>query len=83
MSTYEKDPIANDARRAKRKQQLGESPICVLCGFHDFDALIPVERCIIEMHHVIGRVNDDATLLQLAAELEQAQPWFGRRPQLR
>lgn len=29
-----------------------------------------------------GRYGDEATLLQLAAELEQAQPWFDRVPKL-
>jgi Asp-tRNA(Asn)/Glu-tRNA(Gln) amidotransferase A subunit family amidase len=28
----------------------------------------------------VGRFGDDLLLLQLAAELEQAQPWFDRRP---
>ena len=28
----------------------------------------------------IGRYAEDATLLQLAAQLEQAQPWFDKRP---
>jgi Asp-tRNA(Asn)/Glu-tRNA(Gln) amidotransferase A subunit family amidase len=28
----------------------------------------------------IGRHNDEATLFRLAAQLEQARPWFGRRP---
>ena len=27
-----------------------------------------------------GRYGDEATLLQLGAELEQAQPWFDRLP---
>jgi amidase len=27
-----------------------------------------------------GRFGDEATLLQLAAQLEQAQPWNQRRP---
>ena len=29
-----------------------------------------------------GRRNDDATLFRLAAQLEAARPWFGRRPGL-
>lgn len=28
-----------------------------------------------------GRIGDEATLFQLAGQLEKAQPWFGRRPQ--
>ena len=30
--------------------------------------------------HFMGRHGDEATLLQLAAQLEQAQPWFEKRP---
>jgi amidase/6-aminohexanoate-cyclic-dimer hydrolase len=30
--------------------------------------------------HVMGRAGDDATLLQLAAQLETTDPWFHRRP---
>jgi amidase len=30
--------------------------------------------------HFTGRMGDEATLLQLAAELEAAQPWFDRLP---
>jgi Asp-tRNA(Asn)/Glu-tRNA(Gln) amidotransferase A subunit family amidase len=32
--------------------------------------------------HFAGRYGDEATLLALAAQLEQAQPWFGRVPAL-
>ncbi len=32
--------------------------------------------------HFVGRMGEEALLLQLAAELEQAQPWFGRLPPL-
>ena len=30
----------------------------------------------------LGRMNDEATLFRLAGQLEKAQPWFDRRPDL-
>ena len=32
--------------------------------------------------HIMGRAGEDDVLLQLAAQLEQADPWFHRRPPL-
>jgi len=32
--------------------------------------------------HFAARFGDEATLLKLAVQLEQARPWFGKRPVL-
>ncbi|SDH29487.1 hypothetical protein [Paraburkholderia phenazinium] len=32
--------------------------------------------------HYVGRYGDETTLLQLAAQLEQAAPWAQRSPEL-
>lgn len=32
--------------------------------------------------HFIGRYGDEATLLSLAAQIEQARPWIGRKPEI-
>ncbi len=33
--------------------------------------------------HFVGRFGDEATLFRLAAQLEQARPWFGKTPPVR
>lgn len=55
------DPLANEARRGRREQLLGENPACLLCGVANIDCLTPTPRSILEAHHVVGREND-ATL---------------------
>ena len=32
--------------------------------------------------HFLGRFGDEATLFRLAAQLERARPWTGRRPRV-
>ena len=60
MNTYEENPIQNDARRARREQQLGPDAVCVLCGEADPTALISVKRILIEQHHVLNRAYESA-----------------------
>lgn len=31
---------------------------------------------------LVGRQGDEATILRLAAQAEEAEPWIGRRPQI-
>ena len=62
MSTKPKipdiDPIASEARRAKRGRLLGDNAACVLCGLANIDALTAVSRSLLEAHHVVGHAND-------------------------
>jgi hypothetical protein len=52
------DPLANETRRAKREQLLGEDAACVMCGLANIDSLTLVERSLLEAHHLVGRAND-------------------------
>jgi hypothetical protein len=53
------DPIAAEARRAKRAERVGENAACILCGFANIAALTLVNRSLLEAHHIVGRENDD------------------------
>ena len=52
------DPLAAEARRAKREQLLGEDAACVMCGLANIDCLTAVQRSLLEAHHIVGRAND-------------------------
>ena len=56
----ERDPIGNDARRAKRERTLGPDSVCLLCGYSRPEGLRFVPRRLLEAHHVLGRANDAA-----------------------
>jgi len=59
------DPIGNDRRRARKERVLGDDPHCVRCGIADFDALLPLNRRLLEDHHVLGRASDPRSTIPL------------------
>lgn len=52
----------------------GNPAVSVPCGFDSTGLPIAIQ--------LVGRCGEDATLLRVAAALEQARPWSGRRPDL-
>lgn len=59
---WDHDPVKTDTRRARRRQQLGDNPQCILCGFTEPVVLKKRKvrrRHLHEEHHVAGRANDE------------------------
>jgi hypothetical protein len=50
--------IKREVRRAKRARQLGENPICILCGYSSPYGLTVLTRSVFERHHPLGWRND-------------------------
>jgi hypothetical protein len=48
------DPIKNDRRRARRQAALPADACCVLCPESAPEALLMVERSLLEAHHPLG-----------------------------
>lgn len=60
------------ARRARRKRELGENPVCPRCFYADPAGLIAAKRSsgkglssLLEDHHVVGQHNDLGLVLPL------------------
>jgi aspartyl-tRNA(Asn)/glutamyl-tRNA(Gln) amidotransferase subunit A len=52
----------------------GHPAISLPCGFHSDGLPVAIQ--------LVGRRNEDARLLRIAALFEQARPWSGRRPRI-
>jgi hypothetical protein len=62
-----RNPAQSTARHARRGRRLGDYTCCIICGFDDLSTLIMVDasrlpRSVLDDHHVVGRVNSDATV---------------------
>jgi hypothetical protein len=55
----EHDPIQNDVRRARRERVLGPDAACALCGVTTPEALLRVDRSLLQAHHVLSEAIDD------------------------
>jgi len=60
VTPMERNPIANDARQARQKRRMGKDAACALCGITTPEALLRVDRSLLEGHHVVGKAFDDA-----------------------
>jgi hypothetical protein len=49
------DPIATDRRRSRRRTKLPDDAACVLCGKQTPEALIRIDRSILELHHPLTK----------------------------
>ena len=49
------DPVAAQRRSEKVLARLPQDPVCVLCGQHEPDALLPGVKPVLESQHVLGR----------------------------
>ena len=65
------NPIANDARRARRARRLPPDARCLLCGQNNPVVLSPVTSklpdSVLEEHHIVGwRIDEDLTAVVCA-----------------
>jgi hypothetical protein len=49
----------------RRLKRLGPDPVCILCGYADPYALIPVRRSWLERHHAVCKQHDGDLIVPL------------------
>lgn len=59
------DPVGKARREQRRRERLGEHPVCVLCDVDDPQALVATDPRQIEEDHVFGRQRDPGTTVPL------------------
>ena len=77
------DPMAVRAREFNRRQgqTFGLTPLANLTGQPSMSVPMGLSSDGLPLAMMFsGRYGDEATLFRLAAQLEQAQPWIGRKP---
>jgi hypothetical protein len=58
----ENNPRNNDLRKVFRQRRLGESPVCVACGYSKPEGMkLPIPQD----HHVAGQANDPQLIARL------------------
>lgn len=69
----ESDPIGNDRRRARKAAKLPADALCVLCAEAEPEKLLPVERRLLEAHHVLGEGTAPELTVALCKNCHAAQ----------
>jgi hypothetical protein len=61
----DRDPSGTATRRLRRLKRLGSDPVCVLCGYANPYGLVPVQRDLLEHHHVVCKHHDQELTVPL------------------
>jgi hypothetical protein len=55
----DRNPVKTAVRSTRRKRRLGNGEhVCLLCGYSEPPALIPVTKKFLEDHHIVGWQRD-------------------------
>ena len=83
LGTFDSPPDNPLAGLYRAMEFIGFTPLCNITGQPAMSVpLFWNDENLPLGSHFIGRFGDEATLFRLAAQLEQARPWFDRRPSM-
>lgn len=69
----ERNPIRNDARKARRRRKLGPGGPCMLCGRETLKAFRVINYSVIEEDHIVGKAIDPELTVFLCRGCHDAQ----------